>query len=424
MIRDLTLYVGPMFSGKTQALINNIEKLRDGFKCKIVILKWDNDIRENENKYDDTMCSHSKYMKQIKCIRVQRDLMNLETLEIINDFDVIGIDDGHFFNDLSTFCIFLVENLNKKVLVSSLDCDSNRKPFKEVAKLMCSGCDNIYKFSSICSKCNKNKGLFSHKTINGGDRIDVGGHNKYIAVCRDCYVHVNCPNKWILGIMGNIGSGKSTLSIKLKNYFYSKNPKNYYTKLKNFYGKTQVLMEAPDPKYLKKFYDNTKKNWFWFQCYMVNKRYDSIKNLKNNKGLLIVDRWLTEDKIFPENLLKTGLADATRYKIYTSQFKKLLNATPEPDMLLFLDVPAEQCYKNLRKRNNKSEEGVTLDYIKSLEIQYKKLKLSLIKKHSGFIEYHDDGDLIVLSKKIFIIKGFYKKPIDYYLNLIFNSINK
>ena len=89
---NLKLIIGPMFSGKTSALIRDLQLCSDiGLKCIYVNSTLDN---RSENNYS----THNPLIKSIGTF----DSMKMDYLdtELFLDYDVIGIDESQFFTGL------------------------------------------------------------------------------------------------------------------------------------------------------------------------------------------------------------------------------------------------------------------------------------------------------------------------------------
>ena len=75
---------------------------------------------------------------------------------------------------------------NKKIYISGLDGDFERKKFGNILDLI-PHCDNVRKLKSLCSICkNGTPGIFSMRLTNEKEQTLVGSDN-YIPVCRNCY---------------------------------------------------------------------------------------------------------------------------------------------------------------------------------------------------------------------------------------------
>jgi len=172
-----------MFSGKTTELCRRLNILQIlGLKCVYINSNIDN--RSNNN-----FSTHNKMLNKISFDSYKmKDLSNLT--KFVNKYDVFGIDEIQFFNNIIEPILELVEKHGKKIIISGLNGDSNRNLFGEM-HLLIPHSDNIDKIDSYCVKCYRKgiqrNGIFSKKEIKNSEIITVGGTNKYISVCRECY---------------------------------------------------------------------------------------------------------------------------------------------------------------------------------------------------------------------------------------------
>lgn len=193
---ELTIITGPMYSGKSSELIRKANRYSNiGYK----ILAINHSI---DKRYDDSgkICSHDKltYDDSISIDNLNKLIEVDELINKVEKSDVIIIDEFQFFSETVNMIIYLVEKLKKSVIVSGLDGDHQRKPFGDILKLIPLA-DNVIRLNSLCCICKDGtRGLFTKKiTINNEDVsngsiediIDVGSQDKYITVCRKCYLN-------------------------------------------------------------------------------------------------------------------------------------------------------------------------------------------------------------------------------------------
>lgn len=179
----IELFIGPMFSNKTTQMFNRIKSFSYGNNSKkSIILKWDMDLRNGETQ--NIIKTHDG--KEMSCIRVNKDLLLLN-YDLLNEYGVIGIDEGHFFENLVVGCEKLCNEYNKIIIVTGLSGDFKREPFEEISKLI-PKCDKIKNLTAVCTVCSK-KASFSYKNDCGDQEkiIEVGGKEKYMPLCRQCY---------------------------------------------------------------------------------------------------------------------------------------------------------------------------------------------------------------------------------------------
>jgi thymidine kinase len=170
----LTLYFGPMFAGKSTKLMYKIElHERRGQKCAVI--KHGIDNRYDANK----LVTH----RNVVC---NSDTFSIDLLEHFNfeEYDVIGVDEGHFFSDILTVRNWV--NQGKIVYIALLDSDFRREPMPHVAELVAFS-DKVEKIKGVCGLCKTGKSIYSRRIINDSSLILVGGSESYIPVCRNCF---------------------------------------------------------------------------------------------------------------------------------------------------------------------------------------------------------------------------------------------
>ena len=170
----LHLIVGPMFSGKSTALINEVEKLKLRKKSVVIIKHADDQRYTTENK----LITHGKLdFPAIGATRIADVMSELE------NFDVIGIDEGQFFEDIKK-----VDELatNKIVIVNFLTGTFKRENFSLVEGLYPLA-DKITHLLAICDLCGTDA-PFSKKISGGEQVVQIGGKESYLPVCRKCFL--------------------------------------------------------------------------------------------------------------------------------------------------------------------------------------------------------------------------------------------
>ena len=179
----LILYIGPMYSSKSTSLLREIER-REAIGYSSVLLSHSFDTRYGEG----VVSTHSA--KKRDCISVDNlcSLITPEFNDTLFRARVVGIDESQFFGEADLYR-FVKEMITygKTIVVAGLDADANQQPFRGVLNLI-PLCDKVKKLRALCSMCEDGrKAPFTIK-ISGDidERIDIGGVDKYKAVCRKC----------------------------------------------------------------------------------------------------------------------------------------------------------------------------------------------------------------------------------------------
>ncbi len=172
----IEVITGSMFSGKSEELIRRLRRAQIA-RQKVQIFKPTFD-----NRYgDDHIVSHSD-------MRIgSRNVSNSNALlsQVDEDTEVVGIDEGQFFDaDLPAVCNALA-NKGKRVIVAGLDQDYLGKPFEPMPQLLAIA-EYITKTLAICMVCG-NPANHTQRLVASQDRVLLGAQGTYEARCRACF---------------------------------------------------------------------------------------------------------------------------------------------------------------------------------------------------------------------------------------------
>ena len=160
-----------------------------------------------------------------------------------------------------------------------------------------------------------------------------------------------------IGIAGNIGVGKTTLTDKL----------SADLQLEAIY---ESVIDNP---YLLDFYDDMSRWSFNLQMYFLYTRFASqIKYSEMGKSF-IQDRTIYEDKeIFATNLYELGHMSDRDYKTYCNLFRAMLRFIKKPDLIIYLKANTDTLMSRISNRQRVYEAEISSEYIHSLNIYYNK----------------------------------------------------
>jgi deoxyadenosine/deoxycytidine kinase len=168
----------------------------------------------------------------------------------------------------------------------------------------------------------------------------------------------------IISIDGNIGSGKSTLMGKLKDYF--SNNKNVVF-LKEPVDEWETITDENGTTILEKFYGDSTKYGFSFQIMAYISRLDVIRNeiKKNPHAIFISERSLFTDKlVFAKMLFDSGNIELVNYKIYLKWFDTFAEDFPV-SKVIYVNTGPEICHERIVKRSRTGESNIPLDYLQN-----------------------------------------------------------
>ena len=170
------MIAGSMFSGKSEELIRRLRRAQIA-KQKVQIFKPGIDKRFS----DEEIVSHSEMKIGSENVATSADVLK----RVHSDTEVVGIDEGQFFDaELPAVCIKLAY-AGKRVIVAGLDQDYLGKPFEPMPQLLAIA-EYITKTLAICMVCG---GPANHtqRLVASQERVLVGATGTYEARCRHCW---------------------------------------------------------------------------------------------------------------------------------------------------------------------------------------------------------------------------------------------
>jgi len=172
----IEVIVGSMFSGKSEELIRRLRRAQIA-RQHVQIFKPAIDTRYASNQ----IVSHSEMRIASNAVDSSRALLDLVT----RDTEVVGVDEGQFFDqELPMICNTLADQ-GKRVIVAGLDQDYLGKPFEPMPQLLAIA-EYITKTHAICMVCG-NPANHTQRLVPSGDRVLLGAQGIYEARCRICF---------------------------------------------------------------------------------------------------------------------------------------------------------------------------------------------------------------------------------------------
>lgn len=179
----IEVIVGSMFSGKSEELIRRLNRARIA-RQRVQVFKPRIDARYSVEE----IASHSGQKHLSKPVTTAAELRE----QIHHDTQVVGIDEGQFFDAELVEVVNELANSGIRVIVAGLDQDYTGKPFEPMPQLL-SIAEYITKIHAICVKCGSTAN-FTQRTVESDARVEVGASDKYEARCRKCFVpHSDSP---------------------------------------------------------------------------------------------------------------------------------------------------------------------------------------------------------------------------------------
>jgi thymidine kinase len=205
----LQVIIGPMFAGKTEYIIQLSRKYKSIDK-KILFINHVYDNRYIVSKENSTLIledplgvnnllnceyetghvvSHNGNKEKALSVNKLQDI----SIEILNMFDIIIIEEAQFFNDLVPFIKKELSNkcnFDKEYIVSGLSGDFMQNKIGYILDII-PFAEEVIKLNGYCTICKD--GTLGYFTIRKEKKLEesqilVGGKDKYLCVCRK---HIN-----------------------------------------------------------------------------------------------------------------------------------------------------------------------------------------------------------------------------------------
>ena len=187
----LRITYGPMFSGKTSSLIDDIQNQNvfneiKGTKFKGVVVNYLGDDREitkakNLSTHNKNF-SASPFPPGVEFIKTH---LLTHIKDFIREFDYIAIDEAQFFPDVVTVVLELLK-IGKHIHCVGLISDRFMKPFGKLYELIpyADECHEKKTYCSVCKRSNWNASFTKYVGGSQSEEQEKIGAKEYLPVCR------------------------------------------------------------------------------------------------------------------------------------------------------------------------------------------------------------------------------------------------
>lgn len=160
-----------------------------------------------------------------------------------------------------------------------------------------------------------------------------------------------------IGIAGNIGSGKTTLT----------------TMLAEHYGWTPQFESVDYNPYLADYYADIKRWSFALEMYFLGRRLRDVIEIGKSDKVIIQDRTLLEGvHIFVANNYDQGNISKRDYDTYMDTYNVMMSVVRQPDMMIYLKSSVPHLVSQIQKRGRDYEQSISLEYLTGLNERYEK----------------------------------------------------
>ena len=158
-----------------------------------------------------------------------------------------------------------------------------------------------------------------------------------------------------IGIAGNIGSGKTTLTRMLAEH----------------YGWTPKYESVTYNPYLEDYYKDIPRWSYNLETYFLAQRFRDLLEISKSDEVIIQDRTILEGvEIFVANNLELGNLSQRDYDTYMLLYKLMMSLVRPPDLLIYLRASVPHLVARIQKRGRDYEQTISLEYLGGLNRRY------------------------------------------------------
>ncbi len=171
-----------------------------------------------------------------------------------------------------------------------------------------------------------------------------------------------------IAVEGPIGVGKTSLARRLAETF------NY-----------DILLEKPEENpFLERFYDNPRQGALATQLFFLFQRARQIQDLRQDdlfEPVRVADFLIDKDQLFAKQNL-----DQDEFALYQQVYEHLTIDAPTPDLVIYLQAPADVLLQRIHKRGIAAERQIQREYLERLNDAY-----------TSFFHYYDKSALLIVN---------------------------
>lgn len=160
-----------------------------------------------------------------------------------------------------------------------------------------------------------------------------------------------------IGIAGNIGCGKTTLTRMLAEH----------------YGWTPKFEAVTYNPYIEDYYKDIQRWSFNLETYFLTQRFKDVLEISKSEDTVIQDRTILEGVyIFAANNRDMGNISERDFNTYMDLFDLMMSLVRLPDLLIYLKSSIPHLVSQIQKRGREYEKGISIEYLTGLNERYEK----------------------------------------------------
>jgi deoxyadenosine/deoxycytidine kinase len=145
-----------------------------------------------------------------------------------------------------------------------------------------------------------------------------------------------------------------------------------------------VLERAEENPFLERFYRSPRTGAFPAQLYFLFQRARQMQQLRQSdlfSPVRVADFLLEKDRLFARVTL-----DDEEYALYEQVYARLAIDAPVPDLVVYLQAPADVLQERIARRGIRYEQGMEREYLDRL-----------VDAYTRFFHLYDAGPLLIVN---------------------------